>query len=148
MEIKQIFENKKQYMDLLYLADESEEMIDKYLDKGDMFVVFDPEAMGECVVVDLGDGVFELKNIATNPEVHGKGYGRKLVDFVMEHYRGRCKTMLVGTGDSPLTIPFYEKCGFREHHRIKHFFRDNYDHPMIECGILLDDMVYLSREYE
>lgn len=148
MEIRQITENKKQYIDLLLLADESEEMIDLYLDKGDMFVLFDPQAVGECVVVDLGYGVFEIKNIATDPAVHGKGYGRKLIEFVMARYRGRCKTMLVGTGDSPLTIPFYEKCGFREHHRIKHFFLDNYDHPMIECGVQLDDMVVLSRECE
>lgn len=106
MEIKQIFENKKQFMDLLFLADEQEDMIDRYLDGGDMFVLFDPDAVGECVVCDLGDGVFEIKNIATDPSVHGKGYGRALIEFVMDHYKGRCKKMLVGTGDSPLTVPF------------------------------------------
>ena len=41
MEIKQIFENKKKFMDLLYLVDEQEDMIDRYLDGGDMFVLFD-----------------------------------------------------------------------------------------------------------
>lgn len=148
MEIKQIFENKKQFMDLLFLADEQEDMIDRYLDGGDMFVLFDPDAVGECVVCDLGDGVFEIKNIATDPSVHGKGYGRALIEFVMDHYKGRCKKMLVGTGDSPLTVPFYKKCGFTEHHRVKNFFTDNYDHPIYEEGIQLVDMVYLSREYE
>ena len=85
MEIKHVTENKKQYLDLLLLADEQEDMIDRYLDKGEMFVLFDPEPVGECVVVDLGNGVFEIKNIATNPEVHGKGYGRKLIQFVLAH---------------------------------------------------------------
>ena len=33
MEIKQVFENKKQYMDPLFLADEQEDMIDRYLEK-------------------------------------------------------------------------------------------------------------------
>ena len=146
MEIRQIFENKKQFMDLLFLADEQEDMIDRYLSDGEMFVLFDPEAVGECVVVDLGDGVFEIKNIATDPSVHGKGYGRALIEFVMDHYKGRCKKMLVGTGDSPLTVPFYKKCGFTEHHRVKNFFIDNYDHPIFEEGIQLVDMVYLSRE--
>lgn len=148
MEIKQIFENKKKFMDLLFLADEQEDMIDRYLDGGDMFVLFDPDAVGECLVCDLGDGVFEIKNIATDPSVHGKGYGRALIEFVMDHYKGRCKKMLVGTGDSPLTVPFYKKCGFTEHHRVKNFFTDNYDHPIYEEGIQLVDMVYLSREYE
>ena len=146
MEIKQVFENKKQYMDLLFLADEQEDMIDRYLEKGEMFVLTDPEPLGEIVVVDLGDGVFEIKNLATAPEVHGKGYGRALINFVLDHYRDRCTEMLVGTGDSPLTLPFYEKCGFKEHHRLKNFFTDNYDHPIFEAGVQLVDMVYLSQK--
>lgn len=147
MRIEQVKENKKQYLDLLLLADEQEDMVDRYLDDGEMFVLFDPEAVGECVVVKLEEGVYEIKNIATDPSVHGKGYGRALIEFVVEHYRGLCKQLLVGTGDSPLTIPFYEKCGFREHHRLKNFFTDNYDHPIIEAGVQLVDMVYLSREF-
>lgn len=147
MEIKQVLENKKQYMDLLFLADEQEDMIDRYLDDGDMFVLLDPEVKAECVVCDLGEGVFEIKNIATDPKAQGKGYGRKLIEFVMEHYRSRCRKMLVGTGDSPLTVPFYLKCGFKEHHRVKNFFTDNYKHPIFEAGVQLVDMVYFSREY-
>lgn len=146
MQIRQIFENKSQYMDLLFLADEQEEMIARYLDQGEMFLLLDPEVVGECVVCDLGEGVFEIKNIATDPNHQGKGYGRALIEFVMEHYRDRCHTMLVGTGDSPLTVPFYQKCGFTEHHRVKNFFTDHYDHPIIEAGVQLVDMVYFSRK--
>ena len=146
MEIKQVFENKKQYMDLLFLADEQEDMIDRYLEDGEMFVLLDPDVVGECVVCDLGDGVFEIKNIATDPGVHGKGYGRRLIEFVLEHYRDKGSELLVGTGDSPLTVPFYQKCGFTEHHRVKDFFIDNYDHPIFEAGVRLVDMVYLSQK--
>ena len=145
MTIEQVRENKKQYMDLLFLADEQEEMIDKYLDEGEMFVLKDPDVVGECVVVDLGNGEFEIKNIATAEEVHGKGYGRALIDFVKEHYRGRCRLLLVGTGDSPLTVPFYERCGFARHHVIKDFFLDNYDHLIFEGGVQLRDMVVLRK---
>ena len=147
MEIKQVLDNKKQYMDLLFLADEQEDMIDRYLDDGEMFVLLDPEAAAECVVCDLGEGVFEIKNIATDPAAQGKGYGRTLIEFVMAHYKNRCTKMLVGTGDSPLTVPFYQKCGFTEHHRVKNFFTDNYDHPIFEAGVQLVDMVYLARTY-
>ena len=66
----------------------------------------------------------------------------------MEHYKDRCTKMLVGTGDSPLTVPFYKKCGFTEHHRVKNFFTDNYDHPIFEAGVQLVDMVYLARRYQ
>ena len=145
MEIKQVKQNKKQYMDLLLLADEQEDMIDRYLDQGEMFVLLDPETVAECVVCDLGEGVFEIKNIATAPEAQGKGYGRKLIEFVLDYYKDRCREMLVGTGDSPLTVPFYKKCGFTEHHRVKSFFIDNYDHPIFEAGVQLVDMVYLRQ---
>jgi GNAT superfamily N-acetyltransferase len=148
MKFVQVFENKKKYLDLLLLGDEQESMVDKYLEQGDMFVCLDPDPIGECVVLDLGEGVFEIKNIATDPAVHGKGYGRALIEFVIGHYKGQCKKLLVGTGDSPLTVPFYQKCGFREHHRVKNFFTDNYDHPIFEAGIQLVDMVYLCREFE
>ncbi len=148
MTIRQIHEDKKRFMPLLFLADEQEDMIDRYLDRGDMFVLYDPEPVGECVVCDNGDGVFEIKNIATDPAVHGRGYGRALIEFVMRHYADRCRLMLVGTGDSPLTVPFYRKCGFEEHHRVKNFFTDNYDHPIFEAGVRLVDMVYLSRAPE
>lgn len=145
MEFRRISENKKQYLDLLLLADEQEDMIDRYLDRGEMYVLADPEVVGECVVTDNGDGVFEVKNLATRPEVHGKGYGRALLDYVSKACAGRAKLLLVGTGDSPLTVPFYEKCGFSYHHRIKNFFTDNYDHPIVEGGVLLTDMVYLAK---
>ena len=54
----------------------------------------------------------------------------------------------VGTGDSPLTIPFYEKCGFRRFHVIKNFFIDNYDHPIYEDGKQLVDMIILRQKIQ
>jgi len=145
MEFERVVGNKKDYLPLLLLADEQEDMIDRYLDKGEMYLAKDPAVVGECVVCRVDDGVYEIKNIATDPALHGKGYGRALIEYVMEQYRGNGHTMLVGTGDSPLTVPFYKRCGFTEHHRVKNFFPDNYDHPIVECGVTLCDMVYLSR---
>lgn len=146
MTIYEVVENKRDYMDLLFLADEQEDMIEKYLDRGTMYVLEDDGIKGECVVTDEGDGVLEIKNIATVPQYHGKGYGRLLIDFITEKYAGMYSTLQVGTGDSPMTIPFYEKCGFKRHHIIPNFFFDNYDHPIFEEGVQLIDMVYLRKE--
>lgn len=146
MEIKVIHTYKKKYLDLLLLADEQESMIDKYLERGTMFALFDKVILAECVVTDEGNGVCELKNIAVVPQYQGQGYGKMLVDYICDYYHRDCRTMLVGTGDSPLTIPFYEKCGFSESHRIKNFFTDNYDHPIFEAGKQLVDMVYLKKD--
>lgn len=145
MTIVPVSTNKKQYLDLLLLGDEQEDMIDRYLDSGDMFVLLDPDPVGVCVVCDLGDGILEIKNIAIAPSSQRKGYGQRLIRFVEDHYRDHCHQLLAGTGDSPLTIPFYEKCGFREYHRVPNFFLEHYDHPIYEAGVLLTDMVYLSK---
>ena len=108
MKIKEIKENKKQFLPLLLLADEQEDMINRYLDKGTMYVLDDDGVKCECVVTDEGNGILEIKNIATEPEYQGKGYGKALIDFVATTYKGEYSTLQVGTGDSPSTIPFYE----------------------------------------
>lgn len=62
MTIKEIKENKKQFLPLLLLADEQEDMIDRYLDRGTMYVLDDDGVKCECVVTDEGNGVLEIKN--------------------------------------------------------------------------------------
>lgn len=150
MEIQQIWrleptDNKKQYLDLLLLADEQESMIDRYLERGEMFVLDDNGVKAVCVVTDEGNGVCELKNIAVSPDSQRQGYGKRMINYLIDYYSGKYAQMIVGTGDVPSSTGFYRSCGFEYSHRIKNFFTDNYDHPMIEDGILLEDMVYLRR---
>ena len=145
MEIKQITENKKQYLELLLLADEQEDMVDRYLERGEMYVLDDDGVKAECVLTrEEGDGVYELKNIAVQPAFQRRGYAKRLIDYVFDHHPD-CRTMYVGTGDCPSTLNFYHRCGFADSHRVKNFFTDNYDHIMIEDGVQLVDMVYLKR---
>ena len=146
MQIREIINNKKQYLHLLLLADEQENMIDRYLERGTMYVLEEDGVKAECVVTDEGSNVLELKNIAVEPAFQGKGYGKALLDFLMQTYAGRYEILQVGTGDSPSTILFYEACGFCRHHRVKNFFTDYYDHPIYDNGVRLVDMVYLQRE--
>ena len=144
MNIFEVTENKKQYLELLLLGDEQEDMVDRYLERGRMYALEDNGVKAQCVVTDEG-GVLEIKNIATDPAHQGKGYGKALIEFIAAKYRGQYGVLQVGTGDSPLTVPFYEKCGFVRSHRITNFFTDNYDHPIFEAGVQLVDMVYLQR---
>lgn len=146
MEIRKVRENKKQYMQLLFLADEQEDMIDRYLERGCMYILDDDGVKSECVITDEGAGILEIKNIAVDPAFQGKGYGRALIDFIIRKYRGEYSVLQVGTGDSPATVGFYEKCGFTRSHSVKNFFVDHYDHPIYENGVLLRDMIYLRRE--
>lgn len=144
MEIRKVEGDKKQYLDLLLLADEQEDMIDRYLERGTMYILCDDGVKAECVVTDEGNGVLELKSLAVYPEFQRKGYGKKMLLFLEEFYSGLFDTLIVGTGDSPLTIPFYEKCRFARSHVVKNYFIDNYDHPIYEGGVQLVDMIYLD----
>lgn len=145
MEIRRVMGDKKQYLPLLLLADEQEDMIHRYLDRGVMFILDDGGVKAQCVLTDEGDGLLELKSLSVEPEFQRRGYGRTLVEFVARQYRGRFHTLQVGTGDSPLTLPFYERCGFVRSHVVKNFFLDHYDHPIVEGGARLADMIYLRR---
>lgn len=146
MEIRQIRDHKKRYLPLLLLADEQEDMIDRYLSRGTMYVLDDGGVRAQCVVTDEGGGVLELKSLAVEPAFQGRGWGRALIEFLCETYRGQFSVLQVGTGDSPLTVPFYRRCGFVPSHVVKNFFTDHYDHPIFEGGVQLVDMVYLRRE--
>ena len=145
MEIVLVKENKKQFIDLLLLADEQESMIDLYLERGDLFALYDEGLKSICVVTEETADTCELKNIATYQSSHGRGYGSKLIEYISAFYKDKYQTMLVGTGDVPGIKKFYEKNGFRLSHRIPNFFIDNVDHPMFEDGVQLVDMIYLKK---
>lgn len=145
MKFLKIENNKKRYIDLLLLGDEDEKMIDKYLERGEMYILDDNGIKAECVVTDESNKTLEIKNIAVSPKFQKQGYGKKLIEFITEKYSENFSVIQAGTGDSPLTIPFYEKCGFRKSHIVKNFFIDNYKNPIYEEGVQLIDMIYLQK---
>ena len=164
MHIVPVETHRERYRDLLLLADEQWDMVERYLYRGDMFVLteggtgdanvdgFQPAPVFGCMVVtDEGvdtDGarVVEIKNLVVAPEAQRNGYGRMLIEFAARCYATTNDVLQVGTGDSPLTLPFYEACGFVRSHVAPGFFLEHYDHPIIEEGVQLVDMVYLRRE--
>ena len=139
---------KRAFPPLLLLADESIAMIEKYLDRGELFALEENnEVRSVCLVTDEGDGVFEIKNLATAPQFQRRGFGRHLVEFVIAHCRDRGTLLQVGTGRFTDTVDFYRKCGFVESHVVEKFFEKNYDHPIFENGIRLSDMQYLKIDF-
>lgn len=144
--IEKITKKKKQFLDLLLLADEQEDMIDRYLPHGDLFALYDDDLKSVCVVVPINSETCELKNIATYERYQGKGYGRALMKFIIDFYKNNYKSMLVGTGETPTILSFYENCGFEKSYRLKNFFTDHYKHPIFEEDIQLVDMIYLKKD--
>ena len=148
MNIRIIESHKEKYLDLLLLADQ-EYMIEKYLDRGTLFALYDDDLRSTCVVTDEGEGNYEIQNLATYEKYQKMGYGRKLINYVCDYYKGKGKgkgkIMYVSTGDSPITVPFYERSGFTISHRIENYIIDHYDKPIFEAGVQLKDSVCLKR---
>ena len=141
-EIRRIAAGKREYLPLLLDADPSEAMIDRYLDAGDMYVLFaHGRAVAEAVVTRREDGC-ELKNIATEKDARGKGYATRLLMHLFRLLAAEYERIYVGTCED--LLPFYEKLGFEYAYTAPHFFRDNYPGVTFEEGEL-DDMTYLVR---
>ena len=86
MNIAHVRHHKKIWLPLLLIGDESEAMIDRYLDRGELFVLHDPDARGLCVVTRESEGVVEIKNLAVAAAWRRHGYGRALIEFVCARY--------------------------------------------------------------
>jgi len=151
IEIRLIEQNKKAFLPLLLLADEQEDMIDRYLERGDLYALYAGGSLCTTCVVTReevqGEGVYEVKSLDTDPRHQRRGYGRRMLAHVRELYRPRASALLVGTGETPRIMGFYQSCGFQLFHRVPNFFTDHYDHPMYEEGVQLIDMVYLRIDF-
>ena len=146
MEIKEIGENKFEFIDLLLIGDEEESMINRYLEQSNLFVLYDKgKLVSLCAVIKADFDIIEIKNLATYPQYRNKGYASALLDFVYDKYKNECKALILGTGENEKTLRFYKKRGFTEFGRVRNFFTDNYTHPIFENGKQLIDMIYLKK---
>ena len=73
MKIKKIRENKEQFMSLLLLGDEQENMISRYLEKGELFALYDT-ASGAAIAADVvGGGLqdYSMSDMVASPHYSG-----------------------------------------------------------------------------
>ena len=146
MEIKKITDNKTDFMDILLIGDEDEQMINKYLEQTVIYALYDAGALRSvCALLSQDNGTIEIKNLATYPEYQNTRYASRLLDFVFNKFKNTASRIILGTGENEKTLGFYKKHGFKEFCRIKNFFIDNYSHPIFEDGKQLVDMIYLER---
>lgn len=147
--IERIEHDRRAWMPLLLVGDESERMIDRYLDRSVLYGLYcDGVPCGVCAVTDEADGCSEIRNIAVAAPYRRRGLGRRLLAHAERCCAPRTRTLLLGTGETPSTLRFYESCGFVRTGRVPDFFRDNYDRPIVEEGIVLRDMIRLCKERE
>lgn len=138
--------NKNKYMDLLLLADPDEEIVNQYIDKCDMFGLFEKnEILAQICILKIDDEICELKNISTSKSQQGKGYASLLINHVFNEYKNNYKKMIVGTTEN--MIPFYVLKGFNKYYKTcKNFFTDNYSEEVWDDNLHCIDMYYYYKD--
>ena len=135
------------YLDLLMMADESEEIVKAYMNNGDLFAIqLNKKTIGVALFIEVSPNEIELKNIALLPEYRGKGYGKEVILRSFKIYKSKSyNKMIVGTANSSIeNIAFYQKIGFRMMHIRRDFFA-NYPEPIFENGIRALDMIVFEK---
>ena len=134
--------------DLLLLADETVEVIDRYAKDGQTYVVeVDSQAIAVYVLLVIDRKRIEIKNVAVHSNYQGQGIGKFMLrDATSRAKEQGYKTILIGTANGSIKqLYLYQKEGFEITSIKKNFFVDNYPAPIFENGILCKHMIMLEK---
>lgn len=147
--IRQLGPHEQAPMELLLLADPSEDLVTQYLKEGICYVLEEEEKMiGVCVLFPHSEKRVEIMNLAVHEEKQGKGYGKQLVNFAIEWAKSKDYNQIdVATANSSVNqLAFYQKCGFRLEAIEKEYFLKHYDNEFFENGIQVRDRIPLRKQ--
>ncbi|REC46815.1 GNAT family N-acetyltransferase [Chryseobacterium pennipullorum] len=134
--------------ELLLLADETIEAINRYIFKSSIYLLHDGhENIAVMALYANSNTDLEIKNIAVSEHCQGQGIGsiliRKAKEIALEN---QYQILTVGTSDTGFQqIRFYEKNGFVKTGVRKDFFTENYPAPIFENGFQMRDMILLTH---
>ncbi len=149
MRVEHIIENKTEYMDLLLLTDPQRDMIDRYLDTGDMFALYEGKELCTLAVVTVsGNRECEIRNLVTTYGNGGKGYTRAMIHYLSERYRSGCDSMYAGTWNDNESLRIYKKCGFVEVDRQADYFVKNYKESIFLDGKQMKDRICMKKSLD
>jgi len=147
--IRQLSRDEQIPYDLLLLADETVEAINKYIFDSDIYVLEQGKRIiGVYALQVINKNEIEIKNVAVATDYQGQGIGRLLLrDSALRAKRNGFKTLIIGTGDAATRqLRLYQKEGFKVFDIKKANFVYNYPEPIYENGIRLRDMIMLKKE--
>ena len=131
-------------------ADDSEELLDAYIDLGQVWVARrkDGDVIGHLQVVPRGDEVWEVTNTAVVEGQRGWGVGRALLERAADAARSAgARRVILATGAADVgNLRFYQRCGFRMTHVVHDVFTPAHGYPpgLKVDGIPLLDQVWFE----
>jgi ribosomal protein S18 acetylase RimI-like enzyme len=124
-------------MHLLLLADENQQLIDRYLPHSQIYLFTnDDQIQGICLLQITGDSG-EIVNIAVEPAYQSQGIGKALLNHVkgIAHQQG-LQRLVIKTGNSGIgQIALYQQQGFDLVAVNYNYFLKNYPTPIWENRI-------------
>lgn len=138
-------------MDLLTLADPSEEMIRKYLITSEVYVAhMEDKQIGVIALCPMSEDKLEIKNLAVMTEYQGKGIGTYMIGWATDYAsREGYKELYIGTANSSLEqLKLYQKLGFEVSSVKRNFFMKHYEEPIFENGIQAKHMIMLCKKLQ
>ncbi len=145
--IQEINDTRAIPLELLHLADPSDEMLDSYLDRSVGFVcLHDSEIIGALLMIPTRPYTMEIMNISVYEKYHNQGIGRQLIEKAIQKAKDLgMRKMEIGTGNPGVVqMLLYQKCGFRIVGIEFDYFRNNYEERIIENGIECRDMIRME----
>lgn len=136
---------------LFDLAEDSARALDGYINRGRVLVALDGEKIvGHIQITETGRATeLEIKNMAVDPAMQGRGLGRRLVEAVAELARAEGRSVLVAaTAAADVgNLRFYQRVGFRMRSIDRGAFNEvaGYDPSLYAAGIPVRDRVWLDR---
>lgn len=113
--IRLLEKDKKIPYDLLLLADETIEAINKYIHQSDIYVLDrDNIIIAVFVLQTICSDTVEIKNIAVDTAFQGQGIGQGLLQDAINLAKEKgFKKIIIGTGDAGIKqLYLYQKVGF------------------------------------
>ncbi|MBD0404355.1 GNAT family N-acetyltransferase [Flammeovirga sp. EKP202] len=147
--IRLIQEGSKLPYDLLLLADETIEAIDKYIHDSEIYIYQrENETLGVYALQMFDGESIEIKNIAVSKTCQGEGIGQRMLLNAMEQAKDRgFKYILIGTSNAAFRqLYIYQKVGFEIYEVKKDFYTKNYSQQLIENGLPLNHMLVLRKQ--
>lgn len=138
---------REKFIDYLLMADENEEIVEKYIQTGKMYSINDlNEIVGVILFTFPTEEVVEIKNLALIESSRVKGYGNEVIQRAVCLFQEKgYRKIIVGTANSSIgNLTFYQKAGFRIVSIRKNFFL-NYPEPIIENGMRALDMILFEK---
>ncbi len=163
MDIRRLDQGEPLPLELLLLADPSEQLVLDYTARGQCYIGIVPgemeeipgdtdvmtgEIAGVYVLLPTRPETVELVNVAVSEQFQGRGYGKSLVQDAVKRAREQhYKTIEVGTANSSINqLALYQKCGFRLSGIDKDFFLRHYAEEIFENGLQALDMIRMTQD--